>query len=169
MTDHNSKMRLIISLNDLVAKGYLALVEEIASLKKQRDIYFGGNMKKLLKIAPSMVVAYDQMIRDKHIVARRYQIFGQDLVGLEESNMTDSDENNFRLTAMSIAVHSQAISECCDGICAELESLKDSLSGMKNVLESFGESEDVSSDISDTLDNDEPNDEFGLGETEAPF
>jgi DNA-directed RNA polymerase subunit F len=158
MSNIETKSSFLESLLFAISEAEKATLGEIEALVEMREAYFGGNMQQILNIAPSLVATYDQMVRDKRVVARRYRVFANKVSTFTAETLTDMQESLLRLEALGVTHHAQAVAEFCDELETELRLLDKAMEQMRSLLDSFGGKEDSDTDLLDN-DGDEHSDE----------
>lgn len=168
MSNKQSRAEFLSILQQALVEGHQSTVAEIEVLVEQRDVLFGGNMRRLLRIDSALVDAYDQMVRDKRVVARRYQLFASKVASLAAADMTAAKEKMLRLEALSVVHHAQAVAEFADEMREELEKVREAMEQMRKLLESFGGEEDSDDDLLDN-DGDDRSDDLYDPSHDYPF
>lgn len=159
MPKAKTKAEFLRSFREAVRKAALAGSKEIKLLVEQRNLYFGGNMRRVFNIDSWLVDSYDQMVRDKKVVNRRFCLFYSKLQNITAKNLTLKQKKLLGDEAINIANHSQAVGDYCAELSIEMQKISEAMDKFQSST-LLSEGEDFIPDLIDTKDDEHSEDDF---------
>ncbi len=158
MAKAKTKAEFLLSFRNAVLKAYHGGAEEIKLLVEQRELYFNSKMRRVFNIDSLLVGSYDQMIRDKKVVVRRFCLFYEKLKNISPKKLTLKKKKQLGDEAINIANHSLAVSDYGREIDAELRKIDEAMDKLKSSPLSGG-NEDFIPDLTDYKNNEHSEDD----------
>lgn len=153
MFEKSDKEDFLFRLRQALICGRDTTAEATESFLKQRKIFF-EDLKQWLRIDPFLKNAFDQLLRDRKIVVRRYHLLAEKVGRINAEDFGKEQERSIRDEAYQVAEHSRLVCDASDKMLLEMQMLKESLDQIGDMMESYGGIGESTGDMYDTEDDD---------------